>query len=257
MEQFYNKIESYLAGDMPKTEAEAFEQQIAQQPELKEAVEAHQLSYDAVELLIEDSLRSELKDLEKKHYPQKAKIRSLKRSWVQHPLSIAASVLLLIGAFGLWWANDNFSNPNLVGKYYTPELLTSRSIDDKQDPLNVGLKAIQDKRYIEAATFFQAVPTDSDNYQKALYFLGHTFFQQGDFAQAKENLEKAIQGSDPNLVDKAEWLNILTLLKAGETSSDHFKTLLQKMVNEPGHSFHKKALELEQKLNSGWRKVVF
>ncbi len=57
----FEKIESYLRGDMPPAEVAEFEQQMSENPDLEMLVDMQRMEHDTMELLLEDELRAKMK----------------------------------------------------------------------------------------------------------------------------------------------------------------------------------------------------
>lgn len=60
-EEQFDRIEAYLLGEMPMEEAQAFEQELAENPELAKELAMHRLEHDAMEVLLEQDLREQVK----------------------------------------------------------------------------------------------------------------------------------------------------------------------------------------------------
>jgi hypothetical protein len=58
--ELYNKIEAYLKGELSAEAAQAFELEMAENTDLQEQVDLHRLEWDAMEVLVENDLRSKM-----------------------------------------------------------------------------------------------------------------------------------------------------------------------------------------------------
>lgn len=265
MENYFDKIENYLAGTMPAEERSSFEAELAQNKELKDTLEAHRLANDAIEVMVEDNLRTELKKMQAEVYPigekgpsseKQAKVVTLRRLWPR--LAAAASVLLLIGFFTFQWAGNNYNTSTIAGNFYdTTDLLNVRG--DADFLLEQGLNHFRNDQFAEAADFFRAIPDSVDLAPKSRYYLGLSLEEQGLHEEARQTLQSLIADADQDdflIAEKAEWLILLTYLNAGETESLEFTTLLEKITEDTNHSYYPKAIQLKQQMNSVWRKLV-
>jgi hypothetical protein len=104
----YDKIEAFLDRQLPDKEREAFEQAIAQDPELATQVELQRFERDAMELLVEQDLREDMKVWKKEMLhdyaaTQPDNIRKLKVRRRTRFLAIAAGFLVILTAAALWW----------------------------------------------------------------------------------------------------------------------------------------------------------
>ncbi len=109
MEQdpIFNKIEAYLDERLPDTERQTFEQEIAQNPELATQVELQRFERDAMEVLVEEDLRDEMKVWKQQMLntysaPREAQTRKLRIRRIRI-LAIAASLLIILTAGALYW----------------------------------------------------------------------------------------------------------------------------------------------------------
>lgn len=101
----HDKIEAYLLGDLPPAEADAFEKQIANNPELAEEVELHRLILPVPDRLAELDLQQDFarwqRELDAIDPPPKSPPPAPKPGYAKFWLA-APVLLLLAGAFGLW-----------------------------------------------------------------------------------------------------------------------------------------------------------
>lgn len=101
----HDKIEAYLLGDLPPADADAFEKQIANNPELAEEVELHRLILPVPDRLAELDLQQDFarwqRELDAIDPPPKSPPPAPKPGYAKFWLA-APVLLLLAGAFGLW-----------------------------------------------------------------------------------------------------------------------------------------------------------
>lgn len=113
----YHKIEAYLDNSLPAAEHEAFEREIARDPELAQQVELQRFERDAMEVLVEEDLRDDIagwkKDMlqvyvDKNKEAQRIKMKTRRNRF----LAIAASFLVILAAGALWWFSPTSVNPD-------------------------------------------------------------------------------------------------------------------------------------------------
>lgn len=261
--QIFDRIEAYLSGEMNETEATAFDKEIATNKELAAAVDRHLLAHDAIEVLIEDNLRAEMKDWSaaanknkeaKIHQLGQKKESSGKVRRLFYSLAVAASVAIMVGFFGLQFSNSNYSDTALAAGAYNFDLSATRSANTDQNPLATGLKAYENADYAAAIQFFQNIPTANPQYNEAQYYLGHSLYQNKDYDQSMNAFQQVINTNDIRYKEAAEWYQVVNYVAAKKEGSD-FTRLLNQLVTDEGHPYHKNATELDTKLNSFWRKL--
>lgn len=261
-EQDFNKIEAYLSGDMPESEATRFDQEIAQNTVLAAAVDRHLVAQDAIEVMIEKNLRSEMETWRKEEKQeatvhtigqkkQTATVRSL-----AYRFAAAASVALLVGFFALQFSSNNYSNAALSESAYNYDFSNARSTSSIQNTLTPGLKAYENGNYTEAIQYFQNIPTTDGNYTEALFYLGHSHYQNKNHTAAITAFQQVIATKDIRYTEAAEWFQIVNTLATDKLDAN-FNSLLDKIADDGGHTYHHNALELRNQLNSFWRKLKF
>ena len=259
--EYFDKIEDYLAGQLSPEEREQFKKEISQNAELADAVKAHELAREAMEVAIEESLRKELGQLQQEFYPSqkgsaspppkntssKGKIVPMRSAWVR--VAVAASILMLIGIFVFRWTGNHYSSEAIAADF-AREMTPQNTIrgGNQQNELSPILDQIDEGRYSEAIEGIKAIPSGSDFYEKARYALGYALFKQGKYEQALRELEPLVSGSDANLRDSAEWFSLLIMLEQGKEDNPEFKERLNKILLNPNHSHNPDAKKMDSKI---------
>lgn len=268
----FDKIEAYLAGELSAAEAKAFDAQIAADEALSLEIDQHTIAHDAIEVLIEEDLRNQLQQLkaeeataataETKVVPlaptSTEKVVSMqprKRRSLFPRLAAAASVAILLGFFGLQY--NATSNDTLLDTYYTGDDMgvNIRGGNVTQTPLADGATAFNAKKYTKATDFYKSVPSTSERYNEAQFYVGHSLYKNAQFAEAAAQYGKVAAIGDIRYTDKAEWYQVLSLL-ANDQLDTTFNTVLNKIKTDTNHSYHQKAQELNSSLNSTMRQLL-
>lgn len=261
-EQDFDKIEAYLSGDMNESEASLFDKEIAQNSELAVAVDRHLVAHDAIEVMIEKNLRSEMeswREEEKQeatvhNIGQKKEKATIRR--LAYRFAAAASIALLMGFFALQFSSNNYSNIALSENAYNYDLSTSRSTTTTQNALAPGLEAYENGNYSEAIQYFQNIPVGDANHTEALFYLGHSYYQNKNYNTAISTFQQVAATKDIRYIEAAEWYQVVNTLAAGKVDAN-FNVLLNKIADDRGHTYHNNAIELRSQLNSFWRKLRF
>ncbi len=260
LELYLPQFEAYTEGTLSPGEREAFEQELASNPEFKEAFRLYQVSLHVMEQQIEDALRTTLKDWEKTHSGsdssrKEARTVSFRARLVRY--SAAATVLLLVGVFGISLVSRNYGNQGLYARYYDDPALGGLRGDPSApaaSPLEDAKEAYQNQDFALAADKLRTVPQTDSQYAEAQYFLGHAYSQTGRFDQAQQAFSQSALAGDPRFQEKSEWYAALSCLRAGEDDAA-CQDLFDQMAANPDHSFHNQAKEMVRQLGSFWRKI--
>ncbi len=260
--QIFDKIEAYLSGEMTETEATAFDKEVATNKELAAAVDRHLLAHDAIEVMIEDNLRAEMKEWSAAanknkeatiHQIGQKKESGRKIRRLVYRLAAAASVALVVGFFGLQFSTTNYSNTALSQGAYNFDLSATRSTNTDQSSLTTGLTAYENADYAAAIQFFRNIPTTNPQYNEAQYYLGHSLYQNKAYEEATNAFQKVVSTNDIRYKEAAEWYQVVNYV-AAKKQGNELTALLNQLVNDEGHPYHKNAKALDAKLNSFWRK---
>ncbi len=260
-ELYLQRIEQYETGTMSAIERTAFESELATNDALREVHGLFLQSNTVIEQGIENNLRAQLQEWAgtTTEVPlatsQKVARKTvfMPSTWVR--MAIAASVALLIGWFGWQWAGNQYSDQALfAGNYEKPSESAFRAGTNSVHPLKQGFDALKSGDLNTAATFFQAIPADSDRYAEAQYFLGHAALQSTQYDTAIAAFRQCAASGDARFKEKSEWNLLLTYIAAGRTKASEFNLLLENVTGNPAHSYHVQGKQLQAQLKSIWRK---
>ena len=177
-------IEQYLNQEMSERERLDFENQIQEDKVLAAEFERRQTAHKMLDFMISENLKSQLKSLE----AQEAKVITLApRKRKMSMLAIAASVIILIGAFFvLMPSGGSLSNPQLAQEYYQSPSYTMRggNADDVSANVSRGVDALKAGQVAEATSLLSQVNQTDPYYILAQYYLGHAQFSVKDYAAA-------------------------------------------------------------------------
>lgn len=218
-EKRIERIESYLAKNRPREEIEAFEEEMAESPDLRREVDAHRKAQTVLRYANQKALKERLHEIDREINTQPANRRFLRQ------IAVAASVLVLV-AFGAFMFNRSdlgvndrlsMSNEDLAVEYFSPAT-TNQMRGGASDPMTFS------NRLAEADKQFEA----------------------GDFSEAAKLYESLSTESHPQH-EKAEWNMVIARL-AGDDS--RYMQDLQDIAQKPTHMFYEQATELLDVLNS-------
>ncbi len=236
-------IKRYITDQMAPAEKHEFEGRLATDQSLAREVELGRLAINAIDLMIADSLRQELKDMSARD--RVVDLKSRRRRYFV--LSLAASLLLLVGVFFFMRpAGSGLSASQMAMGYYQ---LPSNGLrgDDGQIPqqLSDGILALQRGEALLANEFFAQL-SDEDPYKPmATYYMGHAMMMQGDYASAMFAFGQAMQSADPRWLAEAQWHIWLACVAHDATNCNAY---LSPLIADTTHPYHQSANELMKKL---------
>jgi tetratricopeptide (TPR) repeat protein len=249
----YQQIQDYLEGRLDEAAETAFEAEMDRDPELKAEVDLQRLSGDAIELIIADSLRNDLQALQeetKQQTPPTTKVRPLRRRIL--PLSIAATVLLVIGFFAATYTASQYDNDVIAGAYYDNELLQRVRGNNSASLLQEGMDFYESGNYEQAIEYLDGV-TNPALEAEATYAAAHAHYNLKQYPAAMDNFATVMDRSDPRFTEKAEFYYLLSALAADQAETETFNTILDKILNNEAHLHHNDVLQINKKLKSFWR----
>ena len=232
-------IEQYLLNQLTLAEKRAFEIRAQLDPAIGQELEKRRVAHEAIDYMISCSVKSELVQIDQHRH---ASIFTIKRRPSVYALAIAASVLILIGAFfATTWLSP--SEDSTVMAYYEQPDFSWRSSPANVFPsaLMQGMQALESKSYSSAILSFEQVDPAEVTYSLAQYLLGHTYFLSGKYKAATTTFLRVIEIGDIRYKEEAEWNALVSCLLAGLDCSDRFETILK----TPNHTYFQKVKNLE------------
>ena len=264
MEDRYDKIQAYIHGELEAADLQAFEQEIASDPGLRQEVELHRIADDSIELLIEQNLRADLKDLaaettesasDEEAASGGARIVEIRR--FTQRLAVAASVLVVIGFFGAFYLGSNYTDRALARDFYVETSGLRSTSTTPGDALSDGRTLLQNEQFSAAAEFFASV----DNPQlatEATYYEGLAHYGNEAYLEAMTAFDQVLTTDDVRFREKAEFNYLLATMAAGAAEdNDRFEEILNAIANNPDHLAYREVQELQEKRSSFWRNFRF
>lgn len=253
-ESLYERIKQYKKGLLSISERQAFEAQLASDPELAREVSV----WASVQLGIaeegDEQLRHQLFDLGTQLLQEgKADDNSTQtgaaRKWLlpRRVWAAAAAVLLLISGF---WLVQRWNTPAspvasaemLYDKYYIP--LPATGTRDGSD--ETWKQLYNQKRYKETIVMIEGLLQDTaySARSEASLYLGLAKLNEGQAGQSVSAFRQVGQGS--YWWEHAQWYEALALLKSNDLNAA--KNKLQMIENQTGSTYKIKAAELLRQL---------
>lgn len=220
----FELIDDKLSGELSGEDLEAFNSDLANDPELQAEFDLHKEVDEAIQ-------ESEIIELRKKldlvhDLTQNKKQPGLLRTILRHKLSrIAAAsfvVLLIITSLSLYFLrpDGNMSNDSLFKIYYQPDAaLLIRGTNSQNATLIQAFQMYENKKYDNALSLFsQVLATDSENIPVQFYS-GISNIELGKYQEALHPFNFILDHKQNLYVERAEWYTALCYLKLNETEN--------------------------------------
>lgn len=177
MEQFYPIIEAYLNQELNEAEKAAFEQECQLKDTPLATAFAYYLSvHKAAEEARRDQLKTRYHNLEnrRKQLPNNHRL-----------LALAASIVLLVGAFFLWPKSTTNTPATLADSYWQqsdiPEPINQMGENKTVEKhLSSAFKSYKSKKYAEALMLLTDIPNNHELFPAALRLQGIIQYEQGE-----------------------------------------------------------------------------
>ncbi len=190
MTDFFEHIDAYVNGQLNKDDRQNFEEEMARDTDLKKAVDNHSMVSEALELLIEEDIRSIVDQVQE----SQAKVIPLyKKRWF---IFIAATFTILFGAyFGFRaYLESLYGHDQVYADYYEfpKNPYTTRSVEISSTTFERSMYLFDLRRFEESESLFQEIlANNSSNDEKeiAALYLGNIYFLQQKYQQSLEYFE--------------------------------------------------------------------
>ena len=252
-EVYFEKLEQYFGNELNELEKLQLEKEMAQNPDLRQEFQKHQLAIDAIDLLIEKNIRTKFQEwqpasrVKEVNSAPPARSVSTKKIYFR-PIAIAASFLILVALAFTIWINLPQKRETLAQHFYqTPELSKRTSFQGTASELEEGFQLFENKNYQEAIPIFLKLEESSGRYAEAQYLLAHAYFQLKKFDQAIVAFKKVAASEDQRYKEKADW-NLLLSYLAMNDRGPAFQQAKQKILDHPQHSYWQQTKELQENL---------
>ena len=240
-------IEKFLQNELPESERRVLEERIQQQEGFSHEFERRQRAHQALDFMIAQNLKADLQSLEEEEEEDKLVVMRPRRKTWTYVLSIAASILLLVGAFTLVFPSKSGPAELADAFYELPEFSTRSGAESSEDPaarLSNGIEALTNQNYGQAISTLTAIPEQDENYISARYYLGHAYYLSSSFTLAEKSFKVVTSGNDIRYQEQAEWYTLLACLQQQANCQED----LEQIAGNTSHFFHQNALKIQRRL---------
>ncbi len=238
------QIERYLAGELPAKERASFEEQMAADPELSEAVDRVKDSLQIIDIAGAHDLRQELRSIHEEIEHEKKGTNP----W-RYLLPLAASIILVCLAYIGFWPTDKADHQTFFATYHEVYRSPMNLRQDNPAFNRIWQEAIQaydEGDYPAALPKFREI----SNAGKGMSYLGSFYAGQcllsmDSSSAAVVAFQKVLQ-TDNDYREQARWYVALCYLKQGKPEA--LRTSLEAITEDPEAYRYKEALQLLRKI---------
>lgn len=231
-------IERYLNGTMTNDEHSMFEEQLTNNPDLKQQVEDIRLILFGVrKAVLKSKLNAFHEGIKKTHAEEKkeTKVRTL----YYKRFAVAASVALVIGSF--WLMNRTPRNEKLFSKHFTPDhgLVTTMS-ETKNYSFDDAMVNYKHGDYDLAIDKWKVLLQEKPANDTLNYFIGVTYLAKGDENSAIPLLTMVKNTKESIFTNETFYYLGLAYLKANnleaaknnlsKSNTDKSKTIISELI---------------------------
>jgi len=253
-DDYIDRIEDYVTGQMSELEKQGFEQEQKDNPELADAVKKYRIAREAMDLMSEQAMKTQFKEWREEEggivLSSEAQEIPLRKKGLlsgrrRRQLSVAASFLLLFSLL-FYFLIDRFlvSDPLFVS--FQNPMPVERIMGPQDVAFEEAIEAYQNKNYDRAIRLFQAIDPPTDFTE---FYLGHSLFLAEDYPAAESRFRSLIDRADTALKEEAEWGLLATLYYSGD-KAEAFDTLLSRIAADERHSFCDEARGVKARLEA-------
>lgn len=290
-EEQYQLIERFFSNELRREEQSEFDAMMQQpafratvklQHNLKKGLEKEE-AIDPLLLLFEEEAKKYKSPVENKSpaTPNITRQESSIFTWLRdllqpRPVYAYALLLLLITTGSVWWANKTYSNQAIVETVYKPLLedglagsvvlhndTPSQDYRQAEADFNSAKSAFFSADYQKAEQQLSSIKEFSPFFYDAQYFLAYTYFQTKRFDKSIAQFDLLLGDYYENLADgfdnkrQLRWTRLLAYVGSEKTDNAFFKSELDFFLKHKSDYYRKEAQNLETKLNSPLRALIF
>jgi len=264
------QIEQYFRNELPAAELLTFEKLLQTDQAFKTKVEDHRLIFEGLRGMEMDTFRATVgnweEEAKKAETPLDQKDSNLqstsptptdqpkinpKRSINWRVFMSAAAVLLFLIIGSYFILGQQYQSQRLAATNYEAPILPSpRSGSPAVLALDQGITAMKEKDFESAISFFKKISTEDNEYIEAQFYLGHSFYQQGQFQLSISPFQNVVSSQDSRFAATAEWMTVIAHLNGKHI--EQAQSAIQNILNQNGHSYQEQALQLQNDMESFW-----
>jgi len=234
-------IEKYLKHELGETDQTSLERDLTKDTELSAEFARRETAHMAMDFMIAENLRSDLRKME----GQQGNIVSMgSRRRKLYPLAIAASLVILIGAFFMIQGGGSDPSTLAASHYSAPDFTFRSGNDNIPGEITAGLQALTDKDYATAIELFSDIEDESPFKVLATYYRAHGHYSAHEYTAAQSLFEQVAAVGDMRYTEDAQWYSLLSCMAQGKSCA----ASLDQIRNDSQHTYYNSAQEISEEL---------
>lgn len=239
MENKFEPIESYLAGEMSIKEQLAFEELLRKDRELMLEFKLRKSINNAINENDVMELRESLSNI--------TSIPVKKKPIILNPyiITTAAAIIIFAIVSSLYLNNRSYNTNDLFNQYYKkyPSIINSRSIaESEKEQLFIDVfNYYDDNNYENVILTIKELLKTNDNNSLLLFYLSVSLMEQNELKQSEHYLKQLVNNKNHVFWEQSHWYLALNLIK----QNDKFEAIrILKVIVDEDMSKRKEAEKL-------------
>ncbi len=212
------RIQRYLDGEMTEEELWSFQQDLKNDPELKEELDVHRLVEKSLKEKNEREFRDKLENSYQKSQPDAAETSSEEKPRFKLVYFLIPFAAILIAGLLIFINVTAPDKDSLFEEYYTPinVMYGSRSAEASPEESNLisGIKAYHMRDFERSERLIELyLSNETDKKAVANYFLGLAKIELQDYTNAAKCFKNVLNDSTNYYQEHSQWYLALVFLK--------------------------------------------
>ncbi|MEM9920503.1 MAG: tetratricopeptide repeat protein [Bacteroidota bacterium] len=238
-----NIIDQYLMHQLDDESRHKFEQQLAADSDLAEAVELRRILVRGIRTQSRDQLKQRLQRI---HQTHQSSSKPKSRGFLYILIAVGLIAAILLALFLLRPAPPEPAK--LYATYYQPYQVTLGSRDLNSDSPQIAQveSLYQSGQYQAAKSLFESLLAADPSNGMLQLGLGICQLEEGQLEPATTTFQAIIDQNNPQFKDQGRWYLALTLIRSNQ--AEQAKSLLEQLAQDPDADHHRDAQTLLQEL---------
>lgn len=242
MEQEYiDRVEAYFAGALSSAEKEQYELDMKNDTKLKELHDQYILAIDAVDVQVEQELRSQFGEWEAEQEEQEVKTRKIAFPGIW---KYAASLVFMLGIAYIFFINnaEDSRREIALAAYELPDS-PSGEMGSSDELWSRGVQSFKEGEFAIAAEHWSKITDPTPEQQ---YYTAHAYFNTDSLERAAHIFEQ-VSSTTNNYSPDANWNLLLSYLALEDSLS--FRNQYDIVKSEGSEEHRQEAERLAKKSN--------